>query len=190
MWISWPLGSRQLVIPTDGEVLSWLVIGAPFTSPWLVIGAPLGIEEKFLDQPIFPEVESEPLEHAVESTDWASFTNYSSVEDDEHAMAEIERLVKVGYIQTFTDLDECRASVQGEPVLSKLGLISKDIIRADGHIKTKRRLIIIILDCRRSTVNDAAHQKQRIVLPTARDVVHDLLALLDNRKQAETVQML
>eukprot|EP00971_Amphidinium_carterae_P006831 134792-Amphidinium_carterae.1 len=92
-------------------------------------------------------------------------------------MAEIERLVKVGYIQTFTDLDECRASVQGEPVLSKLGLISKDIIRADGQIKTKRRLI---LDCRRSTVNDAAHQNQRIVLPTARDVVHDLLALLDN----------
>eukprot|EP00971_Amphidinium_carterae_P049153 968500-Amphidinium_carterae.1 len=121
----------------DEEVLSWLVRGAP-----------LGIADKFQVQQVFPEVGTDAIEHEVEATDWASFANYSSVDGDVHAMTEIDRLVRLGYLRSFGDLEQCRAFVLGEPVLSKLGLISKEVVLVNGQVKTKRRLI---LDCRRST---------------------------------------
>eukprot|EP00971_Amphidinium_carterae_P095166 1882706-Amphidinium_carterae.3 len=106
-------------------------------------------------------------------------------------MTELDLLVKLGYLRSFSDglsdLEQCKEFVQGEPVLSKLGLISKEVVLVNGQVKTKGRLI---LDCRRSMVNDAAHQNHRIVLPSARDVVQDILALSDACKRNEGVQML
>eukprot|EP00971_Amphidinium_carterae_P192723 3824607-Amphidinium_carterae.2 len=46
------------------------------------------------------------------------------------------------------------------PSRSPLDLADRSQEQQDGQVKTKRRLI---LECRRSTVNDAAHQNQRIV---------------------------
>ena len=65
---------------------------------------------------------------------------------------------------------EVRSKFGGKlPTLSKLALITTI---KDGVLKHR-----LILDCRVSGVNDAAIKVERILLPSAWDVIHDTLAM-------------
>ena len=108
-------------------------------------------------------------------TDFSEHVNYPSVDEDDYAVQEFDRLARLGYAKTFTSLEACHAWLGEEPILNKLGLVTKEILRPDGTTKTKRRLI---LDCRRSDVNNKTSQNQRILLPRALDVAEDILSLL------------
>eukprot|EP00971_Amphidinium_carterae_P333785 6468714-Amphidinium_carterae.1 len=77
-------------------------------------------------------------------------------------------------------MEQVRQLVAGEPVPSRLALLSKEQKLPSGQIITKRRLI---MDCRRSGVNTKAQQNQRIVLPNCRDLVRDGVALARNAKE-------
>ena len=65
-------------------------------------------------------------------------------------------------MKPFTSLESCQAWLGCKPVLSRLGLITKESLRPNGQVEVKRRLI---LDCKSSQVNAQALQNQRILLP-------------------------
>eukprot|EP00971_Amphidinium_carterae_P118757 2352772-Amphidinium_carterae.1 len=78
----------------------------------------------------------------------------------------MERLVAAGYVHAFDDLEACSSFLGCLPVLSPLGLISKQVVAPDGSVRDKHRLI---LDCKASHVNALARQTQRILLPSIED---------------------
>lgn len=74
-----------------------------------------------------------------------SHSNYSSVDGDDMAAPEIERLISTVFVKAFGDLPQFQNWWGGKPHLSKLGMITKE---KGGRVK--RRLI---LDCKASGVN-------------------------------------
>eukprot|EP00971_Amphidinium_carterae_P352447 6492599-Amphidinium_carterae.1 len=137
-----------------------------------------------VDPGIFPKV-SDELTPQYLSED-PHVLNYRDVDGDAHAQQEIDRLIEAGYLRRFDSWENLKREV-GRPILSKLGLITKEVLRPDGSYKTKRRLI---LDCRRSGVNTHARQSSRILLPMPRDVAHDVLHLLQFVQSRESVEAL
>ena len=135
---------------------------AELVSDWLSGGAPAGIDKVVADPgQVFPERgqgEDDALQQGGADFAWrdpASHENYTSVDNDPNAGPEVDRILRSGFVKVFEDLDKCRQYLQGEPVTSKLAMISK--LRPDGT--TKRRLI---LDCRESQVNDRAARGGRL----------------------------
>eukprot|EP00971_Amphidinium_carterae_P351397 6492091-Amphidinium_carterae.2 len=140
---------------------------------WLRDGAPLGIARHLDVNGVFPEVTTPGHEDEFDflHTDW---TNYSGVDQNEQAYDMMQALETRGYLRRFRSLDETTSFVGGPPVISKLALLQKTVRLPSGAEKVKQRLI---MDCRHSGVNSLALHNQRIILPTPRDVVHDVLSL-------------
>ena len=140
---------------------------------WLTLGAPAGIEVQVQDDGIFPPTtDPEPSVdyHDGWSDDYAG--NYTSVDGDMAAEAEVLRLLESNFVKCFDSQAECEAWAGGKICLSKLGLITKHH-PVTGRIK--RRLI---LDCKQSQVNMRAWKGGRLLLPRVTDVLDDTLGLL------------
>ncbi|CAE7555177.1 unnamed protein product [Symbiodinium sp. KB8] len=102
--------------------------------------------------------------------------NYTSVDDDPAAKAEVNRLLESGYVKCFESRGAGEAWVGGKVCLSKLGLITK-VHPITGKVKCR-----LILDCKQSHVNQRAWKGGRLLLPRVTDVLDDTLGLL---RQAE-----
>ena len=138
---------------------------------WMISGAPMGITEQLKDPGIFPEAVVEPyMGHEELQCDLQNFRNYKGVEESEVTETEIQGHLDKGHLKTFIDFNELRNFVQGEPILNKLGLITK--IR--NGVKKSR----MILDTKESWVKHATWKTQRIILPRLFDAVLRLLALM------------
>ena len=81
----------------------------------------------------------------------------SGIDDDPLVMATLEGYIKAGYLRVFEDIDSCRNYLGSEPVISRLGCITRQRLG-----KTKRR---VILDSKQSGVSRAAGLAYRSVLP-------------------------
>ena len=103
---------------------------------------------------------------------WVALISSSSngIEDDPLLASTVQGYVDKGYLLAFDDLDSCRRYLGADPVISKLGCITR---RRFG--KTKRRLI---LDSKRSGVSRAAGVAYRSVLPRVLDLVFDTLEMM------------
>eukprot|EP00971_Amphidinium_carterae_P003703 73586-Amphidinium_carterae.1 len=99
-----------------------------------------------LNPGIFPATDHSLLTASI-ATEFASFKNHSSAEDSEITFTEMERLVTAGYVNAYDDLESCSSCLGQRPVLSPLGLISKQVVAPDGSVRDKHRLI---LDCKAS----------------------------------------
>ena len=156
---------------------------------WPRVGAPAGILQHPGQCGIFPDAEEvgellDPLQ--VQFPDPETRDSYASVEKDDHAAEEIQRLVDKGFLLQRDTLAECRAELGNvDPVVSKFGLVVRV---KDG--KTKRRLI---LDAKESGITACARKNQRILLPTAVDQILSCLrqqSLLMQEGYADTEQQL
>jgi hypothetical protein len=143
---------------------------------WLVHGAPAGILSQPKDVGIFPDCAAD-AEQAIESlsTDWEGFTNYSGVEAHEVTEAELSQHICKGHIEAFDSMEDLRARVCGDPVLSKLGLIIKT-----RNGKTKARMI---LDTKASGIKYVTGKSQRVILPRLFDAVLRLLGLMSSAQK-------
>ena len=150
---------------------------------WLMEGAPAGISLDIKDPGhIFPASE----DYEPQMPDWLpdpeSHLNYGSVEWDEAAGPEIQRLLSTGFVKAYQDLNEFRAWLGAEPHLSKMGMITKE---KDG--RTKRRLI---LDCKESGVNNKAKKGGKLVLPRVTDAMEDALYLMNKAEPGQEIEWL
>ena len=138
---------------------------------WPSQGAPAGILCHPEQLGIFPDAQEphdlvDPLEASFPDPEFRA--SYASVESDDHATEELDRLVQAGFLCRFDSLADCQAFLDGQnPVVSKFGMVVKV---KDG--RTKRRLI---LDAKESGVTACARKNQRILLPTCVDLIHSCL---------------
>ena len=138
---------------------------------WLTEGAPAGISKSIEDPGrIFPPDHEEEIVAEQYLPDHFNHKNYTSVDEDEAAAPEVERLINTGFVESFSTHQQLSEWLGGRPHLSKLGMITKE---KDG--KTKRRLI---LDCKESGVNKKASGGGRLLLPRVTDIVDDALYLM------------
>lgn len=120
-------------------------------------------------------------------TDYEGFENYQGVEENQHAIQAIQEYYEKGYLRKCDGLEEVKAAVGGNPVLSKLGCITKEKYNSEtGKYVAKVR---IILDCRRSGVSKAADRRHKVVLPRITDAVASALRLLSHSRQGEQVEL-
>ena len=92
---------------------------------WITNGAPAGIEVMIEDGSIFPPTtDPEPVLGLHEGWSQDYQGNYTSVDDDPAAEAEVNRLLDSGFVKCFETLEACQSWVGGEVCLSKLGLIT------------------------------------------------------------------
>ena len=160
-----------------------LLAGDPdgYLSHWLRGGAPLGINRPVSPAGVFPPVteEAAPSEYVANlSKDPFGWVNYRSADEDVATAVELlDHMVAQGWADALPSWEEVIDSLGEGVVLNKLALLSK--LKADGT--TKHRLV---WDLRRSGVNLAVRQGERVVLPRLSDVVADLreLASLDTER--------
>ena len=110
---------------------------------------------------------------------FASFTNYATVGGDPAAVAGAQRLIDADFVKVLDAIDKVRECVGGEPVVSKLGMITNITAKA-----TKRRLI---LDCKVSGCSANTTQWGRSILPRVADVIQDALYLQSMCRSGEEV---
>eukprot|EP00971_Amphidinium_carterae_P025928 511419-Amphidinium_carterae.1 len=154
------------------------VSGDPDTTlaEWFKKGAPFGIEVGIDPNSVFPaardtreyDYSGVPVHHA-EPDGWG---NYRSAEED---MPTVDKLLQdmldKGWAVQFGTLQDVMVYLQtdqGIPLklINKVGLITK--VRDDGTLKHR-----LVWDLRRSGVNAAAHQSQRVVLPKINDILEE-----------------
>eukprot|EP00971_Amphidinium_carterae_P325951 6456525-Amphidinium_carterae.1 len=73
---------------------------------------------------VFPTIDKEALNLDLH-TDFDTFFNHGSAEHDRFTELEMERLVQAGYLMKFSSYDACATFLGAPPVLSQLGLITK-----------------------------------------------------------------
>ena len=141
---------------------------------WLLEGAPLGIREDIPARGVFPTVTpaeaNRTLEEIVTSSEPRA--NYKSYED---AFAEVEpelrRLRKAGYVEVLGNWNDVQRRFGRGVVVSKLAAILKP--RADGSLKVR-----LVIDYRRSGVNEHVRTPERVVLPRIKDAIADAVFLM------------
>eukprot|EP00435_Cladocopium_sp_Y103_P040827 s1627_g11.t1 len=156
---------------------------------WLEQGAPAGVTLQPDLDGIFPEVDQDNqlLDFDVLHTDFDTFQNYLGVEDNPAAKEALQGYIDKGYLVPYDTLEECARALGHEPVLSKLGCISKTKLNSDGTQTVKHR---IILDARRSNVTSATQRRYRSVLPRLTDAVQDALVFASELQPGETMEQL
>lgn len=139
---------------------------------WLLTGAPAGLAKVPQDCGIFPTLDDSPKRDFEElCTDFDTFENYAGVDADSDALKEIEAHVEAGHLRAFDTLDGLRAYLGAEPVLNKIGVITKE--RAG---KVKKR---IILDTKVAGTKECSAKHQRVLLPRLLDAILQSLILYD-----------
>ena len=89
-------------------------------------------------------------------------------------------LVDKGFVDCYGSLEEVISALGGDkPTLSKLALITT---LKEGVLNHR-----LILDCRVSGVNDHSRKTERVLLPSAWDIIHDTLAMRAKMKDAEAL---
>ena len=167
-------GRRSLWRP--GIVKAFVdLAGDPDTTlaEWLEEGAPTGVARVIPAQGIFPITEATGAAHGELWRHWAHLeprANYASVDENrDMVQAEIDRLAANGFVTKYPSWAAVIKKF-GNVVVSKMAAIVKT--KEDGS--TKLRLII---DMRRSHVNEHVKIQERIVLPRVIDMLQDTLAL-------------
>jgi len=93
---------------------------------WMVDGAPMGVTEQLLDPGIFPQSVVPPyMGHESLQCDLQNFHNYKGVEESEITEEEIQGHLDKQHLAAFSSPEELRQFVGGEPILKKLGPITK-----------------------------------------------------------------
>jgi hypothetical protein len=109
--------------------------------------------------------------------------SYQSVEDDDYAWDEVQRLVQKGFLAEARNLSECKSILNGDtPVVSKFGMVIKE----KGG-KVKRRLI---LDAKESGITNCGRKNERIILPTVVDLVFDSLSAHRESQNWQSIEWL
>ena len=138
---------------------------------WLREGAPLGINRPVLSAGVFPTVPDEPVSSdyvtglARSPTGWENYR--SADEDAPTATSLLEHMVEQDWADSYSQWDDVTRALGEGVVLNKLALLSKT--KSDGSVKHR-----LVWDLRRSGVNFAVKQGERIVSPRLSDVVADL----------------
>ena len=141
---------------------------------WLREGAPLGINRPVLSAGVFPTVPDEPVSPDYDTglarspTGWENYR--SADEDAPTATSLLEHMVEQDWADSYSQWDDVTRALGEGVVLNKLALLSKT--KSDGSVKHR-----LAWDLRRSGVNLAVMQGERIVLPRLSDVVADLRGL-------------
>eukprot|EP00971_Amphidinium_carterae_P348661 6490615-Amphidinium_carterae.3 len=143
---------------------------------WFRRGAPFGIVNNIDTNSVFPAVPDERTRTAedipVFHGEVGEWTNYRSAEDSPHVVQQLLRdMVAQGWAvecDSVADMERKLETPMAGVPLNKLGLISKQ--RADGSYKHR-----LVWDLRRSGVNEAAWQRQRVVLPRLDDVLKEYI---------------
>jgi len=131
----------------------------------------MGITEQLTDPGIFPQAVVPPyMGHESLQCDIQNFRNYKGVEESDITETELQGRLDKKHLAAFGSPEELREFVGGEPILSKLGLITK--VR-NGVSKSR-----MILDTKESWVKHATWKAQRVILPRLFDAVLRLLALM------------
>jgi len=163
-------GWQRLAGDPDWAVVEWLES----------TGVPAGMAHHPQDCGIFPRNEpSEASSIDEEQSNPDTFIPYSSVEQDDDAWAEIQRIRDKKWIKQFDTLEEMVTYLGDDPILSKFGMVVK--VRFD---KVKKRLI---LDSKKSGVSAAASKLERVILPRLLDAALDILHLLATGKEVEVM---
>ena len=147
---------------------------------WLKEGTPMGIDKVAELAGVFPAVHQEtPKEDRRDMLEpGEQFINYVSIEESEHGHEVLNELVLKGFVNKYATLNEAKLALGGlHPILSKLALITTV---KEGVLKHR-----LILDCRVNGVNDHALKVERIILPSAWDVIHDTLILRAKMKSGQ-----
>ena len=140
---------------------------------WLQEGAPIGVARPVPAAGIFPKTSAKAVSNEAVSALYAwkgGHVNYVSVRDHkEKVEAELTRLCGKGYILKYTSWEELNQQFQGV-IVSKLAAITTE--KPDGSVKLR-----LIVDMRRSGLNEHVVLNERILLPRLRDVVKDVMSL-------------
>ena len=166
-----------------GLLRRWLQVAndpALSIAEWLSLGAPAGIECGFDDlDGIFPRVakDDDEFDPAELSTDPDTFVNYTGVESDPAVDSVIKGYVTEGYLKPFHSLDEVRRFVNGDPVLTKVGAVTKDTGKTDPDTGEKIIKIRNIVDSKQSGVSKLAKRTHKSNLPLATRTIRGLLGM-------------
>ena len=88
---------------------------------------------------------------------------------------ELERLCSQGFVRYFDTVEEARAFLGEDPVLSKIGVMEKI---SNGVAKYR-----LVIDSKRSEVSASTRRFERTLLPRVLDVVYDGLDVLALHEQ-------
>jgi hypothetical protein len=151
---------------------------------WIRHGTPMGIARRIEARGVFPTVAtSEPTREEADAI-WVQTSvggNYKSFEDaGDLARAELQRTIDAGYAKVVGSLADAKRRY-GEVAVSKLACIVKD--RPDGTKKVR-----LVVDLRRSLVNNLVVAPERIVLPRLRDVLFDAVNLVRECQHNEQIE--
>ena len=121
-------------------------------------------------------------------TEYATFTNYAGVEDNEEATKAIESYAEKGYLKRFDKLQDLEVFLGARPILSKIGCIVKQKKNhVTGVVSTRTR---IILDCKASAVSRSADRAHKSVLPRASNATQTTLMMQADLKADEIIVFL
>ena len=157
---------------------------------WLRHGAPLGIEQPIDCCGTFPVVEGPGYQANLLCNLERSFCGWENYASAEEEPAEVGKLLDQArekhFCKFFDTAAELAEYLGANPVLNKLGLVTKVKVDSAGVSKVKYRLI---WDLRESSVNTVVNMGERIILPRISDFVDDLLRLLAFLETGETISL-
>ena len=139
---------------------------------WLVEGAPLGINRPISRTGVFPPVPDRSVDAGYLSRlvlGPSGWVNYRSAESEpDLTLSLLDSMVTHHWAESYDSWAQAEKALgTSKIVLNKLALISK--ARADGTLKHR-----LVWDLRRSGVNMAILQGERVVLPRLADLVRDV----------------
>ena len=139
---------------------------------WLNDGAPLGINREVSRRGIFPPVPDQPVDSGYLSKlvlGPSGWINYRSAENEpELTLSLLDAMVDKQWADKFCTWPQVEKALGTEEiVMNRLALISK--LKPDGTLKHR-----LVWDLRRSGVNMAILQGERVVLPRLLDLVKDV----------------
>jgi hypothetical protein len=118
------------------------------------------------------------------NVDYQGWSNYKSAEDLPGVVTErLEAMIKAGWVRSHDSLESLAKSVGGDPVATRLGIVSK--VKPNGKIKHR-----LIWDLLESNANSWAEPSERILLPTVLDATNDILDLAEQAQEGESIDML
>ena len=139
---------------------------------WLKEGAPAGITQVPEPCGIFPCLDDVAgLSPEQLSCDIESFQNYPGVDGDDDAIEDIVEHIAKGHLKAFASVEELRNFLGSEPILNKIGIITKE--RA-GIVKKR-----MTLDTKVAGTKECSAKHERVLLPRLLDAIMQAMVLLD-----------
>ena len=153
------------------------------TATWPRLGTPLGIVEPIRPSNIFLLLADDDVEHAAPYEDlalegaWANYKSYDENREEAEALFDIE--LEKGFVEWSPNLASLEAKY-GRLIPLAIGFVVKQKLGAKKKVR-------LVHDLRRSLVNEQIACPERLILPRLRDVVSDILDLLECKEQHEHV---